>query len=61
LIESIQVEKQEIEDLKTQADQAERQGDYGRVAEIRYGRVKEAEAEIARLQQELIKCRRVNH
>jgi ATP-dependent Clp protease ATP-binding subunit ClpB len=55
LIESIQVEKQEIEDLKTQADQAERQGDYGRVAEIRYGRVKEAEAEIVRLQQELVK------
>jgi ATP-dependent Clp protease ATP-binding subunit ClpB len=55
LIESIQNEKQEIEDLKIQADQAERQGDYGRVAEIRYGRIKEAEAEIARLQQELSK------
>ena len=55
LIESIQIEKQEIEDLKTQADQAERQGDYGRVAEIRYGRVKEAEAEIVRLQAELVK------
>jgi len=55
LIESLQNEKQEIEDLKIQADQAERQGDYGRVAEIRYGRVKEAETEIARLLQELIK------
>jgi len=43
-----------IEDLKLQADQAERQGEYGRVAEIRYGKIKEAEKEIARLQQELI-------
>ena len=55
MIESIQNEKQEIEDLKQQAEQAERQGDYGRVAEIRYGRIKEAEAEITRLQEELIK------
>jgi ATP-dependent Clp protease ATP-binding subunit ClpB len=53
LIEEIQNEKQEIEDLKYQADQAERQGDYGRVAEIRYGKIKEAEAEIARLQSDL--------
>jgi len=54
-IEAVQNEKLLIEDLKLQADQAERQGEYGRVAEIRYGKIKEAEAEIARLQQELIK------
>ena len=53
LIEAIQGEKQEIETLKYQAEQAERQGDYGRVAEIRYGKVKEAETEIGRLQSEL--------
>ncbi len=53
-IEAVQNEKLLIEDLKLQADQAERQGEYGRVAEIRYGKIKEAEAEIARLQQELI-------
>ena len=53
-IEAVQNEKLLIEDLKLQAEQAERQGDYGRVAEIRYGKIKEAEAEIARLQQELI-------
>lgn len=53
LIEAIQAEKQEIEELKYEAEQAERQGDYGRVAEIRYGKIKEAEAEIARLQVEL--------
>ena len=53
IIENIQVEKHEIEDLKIQADQAERQGDYGKVAEIRYGKIKEAEAEIERLNEEL--------
>jgi ATP-dependent Clp protease ATP-binding subunit ClpB len=53
-IEAVQNEKLLIEDLKLQAEQAERQGEYGRVAEIRYGKIKEAEAEIARLQQELI-------
>lgn len=55
LIEGIQHEKQEIEDLKVQAEQAERQGEYGRVAEIRYGKIKEAEAEITRLHDELMK------
>ncbi len=53
-IEAVQNEKLLIEDLKLQADQAERQGEYGRVAEIRYGKIKEAETEIARLQKELI-------
>ena len=53
-IEAVQNEKLLIEDLKLQAEQAERQGEYGRVAEIRYGKIKEAETEIARLQQELI-------
>ncbi len=53
-IEAVQNEKLLIEDLKLQAEQAERQGEYGRVAEIRYGRIKEAETEIVRLQKELI-------
>ncbi len=53
VIESIQKYKEEIETYKFEADQAERQGDYGRVAELRYGKVKEAEAEIAKYQQEL--------
>ena len=53
-IEAVQNEKLLIEDLKLQAEQAERQGEYGRVAEIRYGKIREAETEIARLQQELI-------
>jgi len=53
ILNGIQQNKTEIEDLKFEADQAERSGDYGRVAEIRYGKIKEAEEEIARLQKEL--------
>jgi ATP-dependent Clp protease ATP-binding subunit ClpB len=53
LIDGIQKNKQDIEDFKHQAEQAERAGDYGKVAEIRYGSIKKAEEEIASLQNEL--------
>ncbi|MDD4191939.1 MAG: ATP-dependent chaperone ClpB [Mangrovibacterium sp.] len=53
ILNGIQQNKTEIENLKFEADQAERSGDYGRVAEIRYGKIKEAEEEIVRLQKEL--------
>ena len=53
LIDGIQKHKSEIEELKFEADQAERQGDYGRVAELRYGRIGEKEAEIVSLKAEL--------
>jgi len=53
VIEAIQKNKSEIEEMRFEADQAERQGDYGRVAELRYGRVKEKENEIERLKGEL--------
>ncbi|GAA4324105.1 ATP-dependent chaperone ClpB [Flaviaesturariibacter amylovorans] len=53
LVDKIQNAKAEIENLKQQAEQAEREGDYGKVAEIRYGRIKEQEAAIVKLQQEL--------
>ena len=53
LINRIQQCKIEVEQLKIEADSAERSGDYGRVAEIRSGRLKEKEAEIASIQQEL--------
>ena len=56
LINRIQQCKIEVEQLKIEADSAERSGDYGRVAEIRYGRLKEKEAEIASIQQELIEA-----
>jgi ATP-dependent Clp protease ATP-binding subunit ClpB len=53
LVEKIQNAKAEIERLKQQAEQAEREGDYGKVAEIRYGRVKEQEEKITELQEGL--------
>ncbi|OWP63528.1 ATP-dependent chaperone ClpB [Hymenobacter amundsenii] len=46
----IQTEKENIERFKLEADQAERQGDYGRVAELRYGKIQEAEARLKELQ-----------
>jgi len=52
-IEDIQQEKLIIENLKSEAEQAERQGDYGKVAEIRYGRIKEAEKKIGELNLQL--------
>ncbi len=53
IISRIQKHKESIENMKLEAGQAERQGDYGKVAELRYGRIKEAESEIQELQQEL--------
>ena len=53
LADRIQTAKQEIEQLKFEADKAEREGDYGRVAEIRYGKIKALNDEIATTQSKL--------
>ncbi len=53
VVDSLQHSKQEIEDLKLRADRAERDGNYAEVAEIRYGKLQEAEQKIERLQKEL--------
>ncbi len=53
LVEKIQSAKADIEKLKLQAEKAEREGDYGAVAEIRYGKIKEKEKTIANLTLEL--------
>ena len=53
LINKIQQNKIEIEDLKFQADKAEREGDFGKVAEIRYGKIKEKETGINDFETEL--------
>ena len=53
LVNKIQEDKQEIENLKIEAERAEREGNYGRVAEIRYGKIKSLEANIAAIQQQL--------
>ena len=53
LADRIQNAKHEIEELKFEAEKAEREGDYGRVAEIRYGKIKELENEIGETQERL--------
>ncbi|TXH20179.1 MAG: ATP-dependent chaperone ClpB [Chitinophagaceae bacterium] len=53
LVDKVQNAKASIEDLKLEAEQAERNGDYGKVAEIRYGKVKEQESLIQDLTQQL--------
>ena len=52
-VDSIQTVKTEIEDLKYEAEKAERDGDYGKVAEIRYGKMKETQEKLDVLQKEL--------
>ncbi len=53
LVEKVQQAKADIEQLKLQAEKAEREGDYGLVAEIRYGKVKEKEELIIKVTEEL--------
>jgi ATP-dependent Clp protease ATP-binding subunit ClpB len=53
LVDKVQNAKADIERLKLEAEQAERNGDYGKVAEIRYGKVREKEREIAELTKQL--------
>ena len=53
LVNKIQQNKQQIEQLKFEADRAEREGDYGKVAEIRYGKLQALENEIKSIQEDL--------
>ncbi|WKL43673.1 ATP-dependent chaperone ClpB [Flavobacterium sp. ZE23DGlu08] len=53
VVDNIQTVKTEIEDFKYEAERAERDGDYGKVAEIRYGKIKEAQERLAILLKEL--------
>lgn len=55
LVNKIQQNKQQIEQLKFEADRAEREGDYGKVAEIRYGKLQALENEIKSIQEDLKK------
>ena len=57
MIDKVQTKKENVESLRIEAEQAERSGDYGRVAEIRYGRITELEKEISELKN-LIEKRR---
>jgi len=55
LLDNIQQHKLEIENYKQKSDRAEREGDYGLVAEIRYGKIKEVQEKIKKLDEELAK------
>ena len=54
LVEKVQDAKAQVDNLKQEAERAEREGDYGKVAEIRYGKIKEQETLINQLTSELI-------
>jgi ATP-dependent Clp protease ATP-binding subunit ClpB len=54
VVDNIQIIKTEIEDFKYEAERAERDGDYGKVAEIRYGKIKEAQERLEVLQKQLV-------
>jgi ATP-dependent Clp protease ATP-binding subunit ClpB len=54
VVDNIQAIKTEIEDFKYEAERAEREGDYGKVAEIRYGKIKEAQERLDVLHEELV-------
>ena len=54
VVDSIQKVKNDIEDFKLEAERAERSGDYGKVAELRYGKIKEAQEKLDALQKEMI-------
>ncbi len=53
VVDAIQNTKQNIEEFKLEAERAERNGDYGKVAEIRYGKIKEAQEKLESLQKQL--------
>ena len=57
MIEQVQSKKEEVESLRFEAEQAERSGDYGKVAEIRYGKIVELEREISELKELVEKTR----
>ena len=60
LVNKIQQDKQEMENLRYEAERAEREGDYGRVAEIRYSRLKALEDDITRVQAQLANSEQKN-
>ncbi|MFD2823853.1 ATP-dependent chaperone ClpB [Lacinutrix iliipiscaria] len=55
VVDNIQNTKLNIEDYKLEAERAEREGDYGKVAEIRYGKIKDAQEQLEKFQNELLK------
>ena len=60
IVEQIQNTKSEIENFKLEAERAEREGDYGKVAELRYGKIKEAQNQLESYQKELQESQSAN-
>ncbi len=60
VVDSVQQSKLEIEELKNQADRSEREGDYATVAEIRYGKLQQAEEKMSKLQLKLVNSQSSN-
>jgi ATP-dependent Clp protease ATP-binding subunit ClpB len=58
VIDAIQKTKQDIENFKLEAERAERNGDYGLVAELRYGKIKEAQGKLEKLQKDLAEAQK---
>ncbi len=58
VIDAIQKTKLDIENFKMEAERAERNGDYGLVAELRYGKIKEAQETLEKLQKELVEAQK---
>nr|WP_299173788.1 ATP-dependent chaperone ClpB [uncultured Allomuricauda sp.] len=58
VVDNIQKTKQDIENFKLEAERAERNGDYGKVAELRYGKIKESQERLEKLQEELAQQQR---
>ncbi len=54
VVDGINAKVEQIENFKLEADQAERAGDYGKVAELRYGRIREAQEEVEKLKEALL-------
>ncbi|MXN93156.1 ATP-dependent chaperone ClpB [Flavobacterium sp. Sd200] len=54
IVDSIQAKKTEIENFKLEAERAEREGDYGKVAELRYGKIKQAQEKLDAVQNQLL-------
>lgn len=53
VIDNVQTLKTQIEEFKLEAERAEREGDFGKVAELRYGKIKEAQSELSKLENQL--------
>ncbi|KAA3615902.1 MAG: ATP-dependent chaperone ClpB [Flavobacterium sp.] len=53
VVDNIQNAKKEIEEFKLEAEKAEREGDFGKVAELRYGKIKETQEQLSKLEEQL--------